>query len=91
VACHRRPGWTPWIGMGESAVNLLLIALGVMLPIWNAPEAVLSGGGLPAIMTPAKLANVLLSGSMLVLAFHRHQAVLLARDGRKRGWAEDIA
>lgn len=81
LLCHRKPEMTPFIGMSESAVSLLLLALGVMLPIWGAADAVVSGGDVPAIMTPAKLFNILLSGSILVLAFHRNQSRLAEQIG----------
>lgn len=74
LLCHRRPAITPWIGMMESGVSLLLIALGVLLPIWGTADAILYGGDLPEIMSAGRLVNVMLSGSMLVIAFHRHQA-----------------
>jgi hypothetical protein len=77
--CQAAPSKAPWVGMGESAVNLFLLILGVMLPILNLPEAVVSGGPLPELMTPGRLMNVALSGGMLILSFQRSQAAV-ARD-----------
>jgi len=73
-ACQAAPGKAPWVGMGESAVNVFLLILGVMLPILSLPDAVLAGTASPELMTPGRLVNVMLSGSMLILSFHRSQA-----------------
>lgn len=70
---HRWPAAGPWVGMGESAVNLLLLSLGVMLPIASLPDAVLAGGEVVMPLGPSQLVNVMLSGTVLILAFHRHQ------------------
>lgn len=57
----------------ESVVNLFLLLLSILLPIWSLPDQILTGGtgGLPR---PQALVNALLAGTALIVAFHRHQA-----------------
>ncbi len=87
VAMRRWPRATPLIGIGESSVNLLLLVLSVLGPIFAAP-GVIAAGGEPALAFGAgKLVNLLLAGSILVLGFQRHQTALaanLARRGDRR-------
>jgi len=77
---HRRPATAPWIGMGESVVNLTLLFLSVLLPVWNLPET-LESGLEPAevVLAPARLAGVFLSGVILILSFHEARSHLGAR------------
>jgi len=82
VAIHRWPGSAPWVGMGESAVNLLLLVLGIMLPIYGLQDAVLDGGPLLLPLTGARLVNVLLTGTILIHAFHRNQRRIAVDGGR---------
>ncbi len=70
VACHLRPRLAPHIGIGESSVNLLLLVLGVMLPIVQAPMVMLEGGTVDAGLDAAGLVNFALSGTVLVASFH---------------------
>jgi hypothetical protein len=73
VVCQREPGAAPYVGLGESSVNLFLLLLGIMLPIWQTSDAILAGAALPALMSPAKLVNAMLSGGMIIVSFHRSQ------------------
>ena len=79
---RRRPTWTPALGIAESSVNLLLLLLSVMLPIYALPEAIAAGADVALPFGPARLANLLLSGTVLILSFHRHQAGLANLAGR---------
>lgn len=67
----------PWVGMGESVVNLFLLFLSILLPIWSLPELVLAEGGGGAadagLSTPVSLVNAALSGSVLIWSFHAHK------------------
>jgi hypothetical protein len=86
VGSVRRPAFAPWAGMAESSVNLLFLLLSILLPIWNLPDVVLSGGSVEGLLDGTRLANVVLSGSVLTYGFYRHQASAglgpLARRGR---------
>ena len=70
VLCHLRPRLAPYIGIGESSVNLLLLVLGVMLPIVQAPMVMLEGGTVEAGLDAVGLVNFALSGTVLVASFH---------------------
>ena len=77
------PTTGPWLGIFESAGNILLLILAVMLPIWNLPDAIVSGAELVNPFTRVSLANLVLSGSALVVSFHRHQrAAMNPREAR---------
>ena len=69
-----RPAFAPWAGMAESSVNLLFLLLSILLPIWNLPDVVLSGGSVEGLLDGTRLVNVALSGSVLIYGFYRHQA-----------------
>jgi hypothetical protein len=81
VVCHRWPGSVPWVGMGESAVSLLLLILGIMLPIYGMHDAVLGGGAMAAPLSAGRLVNVMLCGSVMVYSFHRHRWRIAAGGG----------
>ena len=79
LLCRARPVATPWVGMLESAANLTLLLLSILIPIWTLPDAVLSGAPLQAGLTPAAAANALLAGSALTVSFRRNEADALRR------------
>lgn len=66
-----RPRLEPWLAMGESAVNLTLLMLAVLLPIWTLGETAEAAA---VANLPGRIANLALSGSVLVWSFHRSQA-----------------
>ncbi len=70
LLCRARPRVTPWVGMGESSVNLFTLLLSVLLPIWSAPDVILAGGTPDALLDGPALVNVMLSGGTLIWAFH---------------------
>ena len=74
VASRIWPAFAPWAGMAESSVNLVFLLLSILLPIWNLPDAVLSGSSVQGPLDMTGLANAMLSGSVLLYAFHRSQA-----------------
>jgi hypothetical protein len=77
---QREPGAAPYVGLGESALNLFLLMLSILLPIWQLQDAVLSGGGGAFVpMTGWRVINVMLSGTMLVVSFQRNQDALVRR------------
>ena len=51
-------------------MNLLLLLLGVMLPIVQAPMVMLEGGTVDAGLDAAELVNFAISGTVLVASFH---------------------
>jgi hypothetical protein len=68
----RAPRLAPWLGMGESVVNLFLVLLSILLPIWTLPEVVGSGAGPEEadLLTPARLVNAVLAGGVFIWSFH---------------------
>ena len=60
--------------MAESSVNLLFLFLSILLPIWNMPDAVLSGSSVEGPLDMTGLSNAVLSGSVLLYGFYRRQA-----------------
>ena len=79
VLSYTRPAAAPWAGMAESATNLLLLMLSILLPIWNMPDAIMSGAPLQGPFDQMSLINVVLAGSVLLYGFYRHQAAALSR------------
>ena len=61
------PGLAPWIGVGESLVNLVLAILRVLLPIWSLPS-VLDQGLEPAdaVMGVSEVVGVGLAGAVFL-------------------------
>lgn len=74
ILCRLRPTAAPFVGMTESTVNLLILLLSILLPIWSLPDALLAGAPLDAGLSGMALGNALLSGTALVVSFHRSQA-----------------
>lgn len=81
ILIRRRPSWLPAIGITEGSVNLLLLFLSVLGPIFAAP-AIVAEGGIPDVaFGPGKLVNLMLAGSVLILGIQSHQATLARRMG----------
>jgi hypothetical protein len=59
-------------------VNLLLLVLSVLLPIFTLPALVAEGGDVSVPFGPVQLLNVFLSGSMLVISFYHNQERIAA-------------
>ncbi len=69
---HVRPSWSAGVGLLESSANVLLLVLAVLLPYYDAVASVAAGGGTGALpMTPAFLANFLISGAVWTSVFYR--------------------
>jgi hypothetical protein len=80
--CSARPALAPWVGMGESALLVTLLMISVLEPIWGS----LDTGELPvAGDLLVRTLNLALSGSVLVVAFYRHQAAGMRGVGTSRG------
>ena len=67
-----RPHWTRPVVFFESCVNLLLLCLSVLLPIWLLVDTLDTTAELPAF-GPIRLVNLVLSATVLLLAFYRTQ------------------
>ncbi|MEX2527209.1 MAG: hypothetical protein WEA09_06175 [Gemmatimonadota bacterium] len=63
----KRPSTAPFLAMGESVVNLFLVLLAILLPIWD-PTPILQGGE-PAILTGSQLLGSALAGAVLIHTF----------------------
>jgi hypothetical protein len=66
-----RPALAPWLAMMESAGNLTLLMAAVLVPIWSMSATLDTGA---SAELPARVANLALSGSVLVYSFYRSQA-----------------
>jgi hypothetical protein len=81
LLAHFRPGSAPWVALGESSLNLFLIMLWILVPIFTLADDPL--GAVP--YTPGQvLVNGLLAGGCFLLGFYRAQAVLVSGNGRRR-------
>ncbi len=81
IAIRYRPGWTPVVGVGESSVNLFLLILSVLGPIFAAPIIVAEGGDPAITFGVGRMFNILLAGTVLIASFHGHQGELARRLG----------
>ncbi len=79
VVMRRWPRSTPFLGLGESSVNLFLLILSVMGPIFAAPAIIGEGGNPTLSFGVGRLFNLLLAGGILILSFHGHRAELERR------------
>ncbi len=94
VLMRWRPRWTPFLGLAESSVNIFLLVLGVLLPIFAAPARLAEGLDPGVGFGISRLINFFLSGSVLVLSFYRHQDAIAARvrgdiDNGGDGWRSE--
>ena len=79
LLCRWRPRLTPAVGVTESSLNVLLLVLSIMLPIWQLTETVFTDAPLVTPFSTVSIGNFILSGSVLVASFHLHQATLSRR------------
>ena len=79
VATHVRPRVAPFVGLFESSVNLTMLVLSIMLPIFALSDRVFTDEALSLPFTPAMLGNVVISGTALIASFHIHQGKILGR------------
>ena len=75
AGCYWQTSYTPLIAMAESSVNLLILFLGVMLPIFTLVELPLETDAV-ASFNSEKLFNFLLTGIVLVTVFQSAQREL---------------
>ncbi len=86
LLCRWRPRVSPVVGMAESSVNILLLALSVLLPIFSLPGQLETGEPLYTGLTPLRLANFVLAACVLLFSFYSNQAAL-AEHVRRGGHA----
>jgi hypothetical protein len=80
---HFKPKTAPWVAMTESAVNLVLIFLWILLPIYAMADALEAGGPVGVPYTPAQvLVNGLLAGGFFLTGFYRAQTII----GQRLPW-----
>lgn len=83
LAAQARPAWTRPIAFSESCVNLLLLALSVMVPIWSLVDTIDTVAG-PPPFGPTQLANFGISAVIMLLAFYRTQPRAAGPSGIRR-------
>ncbi len=77
---HFRPASGPWVAMGESTLNLVLILLWILLPIYTLPTSDLGSGGAEVPYTVGEvLVNGLLAGSFFLVGFYQAQGIIVDR------------
>ena len=81
IVARTRPRVAPFLGIAESSLNVLLLVLSIMLPVFQLPDQLLAGEAVTAPISGLRLANFALSGTILVASFHLHQAAILSRHG----------
>lgn len=79
LACRYKPASAPMVGLGESSVNLLLLLMSVLLPIWNAGDQMLAGGGDITLVAPGTWWNFAISGPMLILSIKSNEKTIIDR------------
>lgn len=84
VLCRYRPALAPIVGMGESAVNLLLLILSILLPIWGMADQVSAHQPVSGAPTWTRLVNFVLAGGMAIIAFKRNEGAFYRGMGRRR-------
>lgn len=80
LLAHFRPSSAPWVALGESSLNLLLILLWILVPIYTLADGVMESGPIGIPYTPGQvLVNGLLAGSVFLVGFYRAQSAIIAR------------
>jgi hypothetical protein len=75
AGCYWRVSYTPLIAMAESSINLLILFLGVMLPIYSLVELPLDTEAVRSF-NGERLFNFLITGIVLVTVFQSAQREL---------------
>ncbi|NNF27922.1 MAG: hypothetical protein HKN73_11925 [Gemmatimonadetes bacterium] len=87
LLCRKAPEAGPFVGIVESSVNLLLLFLAVLLPIWSAAEGTLPLETDAALSGPGVWLNLLISGPLLILAIKSNERAIARRLGVGRSRA----
>ena len=77
---HFRPASAPWVALGESTLNLLLIMGWILLPVLTMPDAISNSDpiGVPYTVQQV-LVNGGLAGSFFIVGFYQAQGAILER------------
>ena len=70
VAMFRWPRMAPYLGMGESALNIAILVVGLMHPIVSISLDTLARGAWDAPLQMASLLNFCLAGSVSLLSYY---------------------
>lgn len=81
--CRRRPTWAGAVGMTESSVNLLLLMLAILLPIWDSLDRVAAGGTPRAPFDEVGVTNFVVSGAVFLMAFYANQSRIRRPESRR--------
>jgi hypothetical protein len=77
--CRARPGAAPVVGIIESAINLILIFVGLWLPILSMIDVAAAGGEVGPPLTVFRVVNAALAVGVLSYSLQRNEAALTAR------------
>lgn len=78
LACRRWPRAAPLLGICESGLNLTLLVLSIMLPVFSLVDQVESGP-LALPFTTWTFVNFAIAGTVMVWTLRRHQSALRDR------------
>jgi hypothetical protein len=65
-----RPAWSALLALAECSINLLLLCLGVLLPIWRLAEQISAGGSVTNPITPELVTNFVVASAVWLVAFY---------------------
>ncbi len=84
LLCRRTPAAGPFVGLVESSVNLLILFLAVLLPIWSAAEQLPTSGGAGPLAGPGVWLNLAISGPLLIVGIKANERLIHQRYGLDR-------
>jgi len=80
-----RLGAGPWVALGESSLNLVLLILGILLPIYRLADQAASGQPFTLPYSAGEvLLNGALAGTFFIVGFYRAQSEILRRYSIKK-------
>ena len=79
LLAHFRPSTAPFVALGESSLNLLLLLLWILIPIWDLTSAVETGDLVLPYTVGEVLVNGLLAGAFCLLGFYGSQLRIVER------------
>lgn len=83
---HFRPPSAPWVALGESTLNLVLIMAWILIPVYGMAGA-LEGGPMGVPYTPEEvLINGGLAGAFFLAGFYHAQNTILRKFPWLGGW-----
>jgi hypothetical protein len=76
-----RPRFSSLVGVLESSINLMLLILGILVPIYSLPTTFESGGLEAFPITMQHVLNFLIAGGVCVLSIYRGMWTIHRRVG----------